>query len=67
MKYTTNTDNIHPPSYVLIVVASNAQVYTLYRLLVADSPQAAGGVCCIYWQGKADGGAVPAPFPPEGA
>ena len=29
----------------------------------ASDAQAAVGVCCIYWQGKADGGAVPAPFP----
>ena len=63
---------------IAVVVASNAQVYTLCRLLVAKGPQppvigaaasdaqAAVGVCCIYWQEKADGGAVPAPLPPGG-
>ncbi len=54
-------------------MASNAQVYTLCRCwrpkaskppvigTATSDAQAAVGVCCIYWQGKADGGAVPAP------
>jgi len=33
----------------------------------AFDAQAAVGVCCIYWKGKADGGAVPSQFLPEGA
>ena len=40
LQYNTKVTNTQAPFVVLMVVASNAQVYILCRLLVAEGPQA---------------------------